>query len=445
MRLRIETVLIGTGASIGGAVNSTSNFPENSENKDESDQSLDAVESEDGGESSSDEPVVIEGEVIETEESAQDLQSSEADAENFPPDDEPDTENFGDEIEDVDEAAPVAPAAEPQKSSPMPLVFGGLLAGAIGFCAAYFLPTLSGEPDQMSDLSASVETNSSGLAELTARIDEIGASIPPATDTSGLESAISAVETSVGTLSSDVQALKNVPPVDLSELSASIATLSERVTALEIEDGNASSAQAEAAKAELQSFQVELQSMIAEAQSQIETAEDKAAAVEAAAAEAAALAQKKAELAELRSAVDSGGEFSDLVAAMSDVPAEIADHAKDGIPTLDVLQRQFPDAARAALGAVQTIPEDATTGSRLVAFLKRQTNARSISPREGDDPDAVLSRAQALLGTGNLSDALAEVDALPSEAQEAMAGWLADAHIRQSALDAVDALSQKVN
>ena len=122
-------------------------------------------------------------------------------------------------------------------------------------------------------------------------------------------------------------------------------------------------------------------------------------------------------------------------------PPALSDHAETGVPALVALQQDFPKAARAALATAQTVPDDASTGQKFTAFLKRQTNARSLSPRDGDDADAVLSRAEASLAEGDLKGALGEISALPEPAREAMQTWLNDAQRRDAALAAVNALT----
>jgi hypothetical protein len=62
--------------------------------------------------------------------------------------------------------------------------------------------------------------------------------------------------------------------------------------------------------------------------------------------------------------------------------------------------------------------------------LWNQLSLRSTAPRAGDDPDAVLSRAEAALAAGRLGEALAEVASLPAPVQSAMAGWIAQAQAR---------------
>ncbi|MFC3119087.1 mitofilin family membrane protein [Jhaorihella thermophila] len=77
--------------------------------------------------------------------------------------------------------------------------------------------------------------------------------------------------------------------------------------------------------------------------------------------------------------------------------------------------------------------------------MERQLGLRSVKPRAGDDADAILSRAEAALTGGDLNRALAELDALPQTARDAMSDWLAQARTRQAAIAAVDDLIQSLN
>jgi hypothetical protein len=79
------------------------------------------------------------------------------------------------------------------------------------------------------------------------------------------------------------------------------------------------------------------------------------------------------------------------------------------------------------------------------AFLRAQLGVRSLEPREGDDADAILSRAEAALAEGRLGDALAEIETLPEGARAAMSGWAAEATARRDALAAAEALSAELN
>ena len=65
------------------------------------------------------------------------------------------------------------------------------------------------------------------------------------------------------------------------------------------------------------------------------------------------------------------------------------------------------------------------SAARLGAFLKRQLNARSLTPQTGTSTDAILSRAEAALTSGDLSTVLAEIaDLTPAPAAQ-MAAWKA--------------------
>ncbi|MFT4014598.1 MAG: hypothetical protein QM682_14625 [Paracoccus sp. (in: a-proteobacteria)] len=116
--------------------------------------------------------------------------------------------------------------------------------------------------------------------------------------------------------------------------------------------------------------------------------------------------------------------LADLGGAGVQVPAVLTGE----IPRLDQLRSEFPEAARAGLAAsIKAVSAQEGALDRISNFLRVQTGARSVEPREGDDPDAVLSRADAAVETGNIGDALAQIAILPQPGQEAMAAWTARA------------------
>ena len=83
----------------------------------------------------------------------------------------------------------------------------------------------------------------------------------------------------------------------------------------------------------------------------------------------------------------------------------------------------------------------------LTNFLKAQTNARSIEARDGDDPDAVLSRANAEVEAGRIAEALSQIETLPDAGREAraMADWLNRANAYTQAQSALTDLSSGQN
>ena len=128
-----------------------------------------------------------------------------------------------------------------------------------------------------------------------------------------------------------------------------------------------------------------------------------------------------------------------------EVPAALSGPAEDGLPTLSQLQASFPDAARAALDAAIRADTGSEAGDRLFSFLRVQTGMRSLTPREGDDPDAILSRAEAALRGGDLGTVLTELEGLPETGRSEMTGWEDVARVRLEALAAAEALSSSLN
>lgn len=167
-------------------------------------------------------------------------------------------------------------------------------------------------------------------------------------------------------------------------------------------------------------------------------------------AEAAAAAQRAANIAalnQIEAALDTGATFADSLAPLAEqaeIPPALSQVAEVGVVTLAELQDRFPAAARAAL--IVSI-QDSTgegLGDRLTAFFRVQTGARSLSEREGDDPDAILSRAEAALKSGRLADSLALIATLPQVGQDEMADWVQPAATRQAAVEGHAALSTQL-
>ena len=107
------------------------------------------------------------------------------------------------------------------------------------------------------------------------------------------------------------------------------------------------------------------------------------------------------------------------------IPPALELGADQGGVDLEQLKQQFPSAARRALAASDPAEPASLSAARLGAFLKRQLNARSLAPQTGTSTDAILSRAEAALTSGDLSAALAEIaDLTPAPAAQ-MAAWKA--------------------
>ena len=313
---------------------------------------------------------------------------------------------------------PVTPVAEPEKRGSVfwPMLFGGIIAGGIGFAVAEY------------DL-----LEQAGLR-------------PADTSQSNLTDTIAAQEARIKALEETDPAPAPTDDAALHEVQALVAELATRVDDL----GNRPATEAPA-PVDTSAFEEELaalQSSVETQRDEIQRLLDNALSVEEATAQAAQAATLQSALGRIVSAVTTGqpfeAEIADLQAnGIQDVPPALADTAATGVVTAANLQDRFPDASRASLAAARAASPE-VDGGGIGGFFKQQLGARSVAPRDGDDPDAILSRAEAAMRDGRLADALAEVKALPPEAQEPLSEWLSDAQARHDAQDAVQTLTQRL-
>ena len=77
-------------------------------------------------------------------------------------------------------------------------------------------------------------------------------------------------------------------------------------------------------------------------------------------------------------------------------------------------------------------------------FLKSQFQARSTIPRQGSDPDAVLSRSEAFLKSNDLEKSLFELTQLDGIASKVMEPWRISAESRIESLLAVEQLLKSI-
>ena len=193
-----------------------------------------------------------------------------------------------------------------------------------------------------------------------------------------------------------------------------------------------------------------IDALLAEAQAMVDDAKlvsEQTAQIQVEANRAQVVAAAQSAIALVRGALNEGQPYADNLAPISEagleIPAALSDPAPDGVATQGTLLADFPAAARDALDAARHADPESTRG--LGAFLKRELGARSTTPQEGDDADAILSRAEAALKREDLSTALTELQALPDPAAEAMANWVELATVRRDALAALDAVAADLN
>lgn len=156
---------------------------------------------------------------------------------------------------------------------------------------------------------------------------------------------------------------------------------------------------------------------------------------------------------QLREAVRAGGAFEaelTAVRALAGTGAQwvgpldtLAAYAKDGVSDARTLRRDFGDAAKAVvLSTDGEAPRDWL--ERALAEAKSLVTVRRVGDIEGDEPDAVVARAELVLKQGDVGAAEAALAALEGAPAAAMAPWRARARAHVSvgrALAAIDALA----
>lgn len=343
---------------------------------------------------------------------------------------------------------PASPPPPPNAQSGFfPLVLGGVIAAGIGFGVSQFVgpmgtttaelssdvadlegrvTLMSGElSTQINDMSTSAADDTLGtvlpmIDSLTDRLDEQDARLTALSEDDDTEDQIAEAMAGLESrVSEQVAATLSEPLADLSALRDDI------------------SARQEGLRADIESLRALAETRLAEAEADVADAADRAART------AARLA-----LGDIAAAFDSGAPFAaaldDITAAGIDIPAPLSDVAQTGVPTLVELQERYTDAARRALGASLTSVETGSVTDRVALFLRSQTNARSLSAREGDDPDAILSRAEAALRAGRVANAIDELDALPDDGRAAMVDWIELAQLRADAAEGLTTLQNQL-
>lgn len=331
----------------------------------------------------------------------------------------------------VEEPQPVAPPPVVQKSSIWPAVFGGIVAAVIGFVAgrgdqldAYLPASLQ---RQTADLTPLVD-QASALEERIAQLETEPPNQDPAPSLEAFDVALT-----------DIEGVKFA----LSELAERVEEMGQQVETIEARPVETVETIVQQPIDNTQNAEE-----IASLQSAVQTLQSQIAQDEARAKSEAERLLAQAALTRVVTAVESGETFEPALSALEevtpiDVPDALRIAAAEGVPSMSFLRENFPDAARAGLAATRAeVPETEVGG--VGDFFRRQLSIRSVTPREGDDADAVLSRAEAALNAEDLEGTLVELDALPEVAKAAMQGWLDGAAARQDARQAAQEMADSL-
>ena len=345
----------------------------------------------------------------------------------------PDMEVVGDPEPQAD-PAPETNAQQTQSAGAgfLPLLLGGVVAGAIGYGVATYFPMNDGSVD----VSVQMQAQADQLAALEAKLADI-----PAVDLSGVEAQIASVGDQAAALSGAID-------TNFADLDARLTEVEKRPGA----DGTLSDTALAAYQRELEQLRADLEiqqatvmSTVAQAETDLAAARAEAEALEQEALASAEAAASRAALNRVSTAIETGAPFADALGDLGgDLPAALSSAAENGVATTAELTSDFPAAARAALAAARAEGVSDESGG-LGGFLRNQFDVRSTAPQEGSSPDAVLSRAEAAIKEGRVADALAEIEALPEVARAEMTDWTAQATERADVLDAVATLSETYN
>ena len=320
------------------------------------------------------------------------------------------------------------------------MIFAGILTALLGFVAGRS-DLLSGDPPPPPAdpaIAQGIADANDRLANLETAFSELPGPLPV---TDGAVD-LSPITDQLADLSAQVAEM-GAAPEQLAALSERLDVITARVDALVA----APAPTADVPDAALDAAMAELRAVAAAQQAEIDQLLANAQSIQSDAAAEARATLMRAAMTRITAAIDTGQPFAtalgDLQAAgATDIPEVLKGVAGVGVTPLATLQEQIPDAARAALAAARGMAEDS---SGLGGFLQRQLGARAVEPREGSDPNSVLSRVEAAVRAGRLGDALAEAEALPEPARNAMGPWLEQAQTRQDAVTAANALAERLS
>ena len=240
------------------------------------------------------------------------------------------------------------------------------------------------------------------------------------------------------------------PPVNMAAIEARLDALSGQLT--ELEAGTATPSVAAATGAELESLEsrlTEIESRVAaipagaDLERSLAETEQRLADLETGQG-GVALPAKSFALIGIRAAAETGAPYLRLLReagyADAEIPEVVMIHAETGVATVAELQRSFDGHAREALKA-SNAQSDGEGG--FLGLLSSLVQVRPLTPQEGDDAAAALSRAEGSLMAGDLRAALMTLAALPDSAQEALADWTLEAEARIAVLAAIDTMLER--
>lgn len=144
----------------------------------------------------------------------------------------------------------------------------------------------------------------------------------------------------------------------------------------------------------------------------------------------------------IQAAVEAGIPYAAIIGENEinslELPAIILELSEDGVATLLELQNEFEDLITEALKAVETGAESGSIQDMARSIVSSLVQVRSLTPREGDDAVAVLSRLEERLKKGDLESVLELYGQLPQPVQVTLESWKQKVQNRLDLLIAVE-------
>lgn len=347
---------------------------------------------------------------------------------------------------DATTARPVPPRSNAQYSDPPEApskassfgagLLGGLIAAALGLGAGWLWLDQSSRTEAFDTRLGTLERE---IAPLSDGLDGLRGET---------QASLSAIDARLGTTGSG-----------LTEIGTQLEALETRLVEAENSAGPDGTlareavarwqAEVDALRADLERQAQEIATMAERAAQEVAAAGRTAEEIEAEAAAVAARARARATLAEIEAALETGEPYPELLeelqaTAPADIPAALTGPAAEGVASRAELIEAFPEPARAALATARREGLSGEEGGRVAGFFRDTLQLRSTAPGDGTTTDATLSRAEAALRDGRLTEALSEIDALPEPVREVLSDWITPARTRAEALAAADTLSQSL-
>ncbi|MCT8268603.1 hypothetical protein NYQ83_15085 [Afifella sp. JA880] len=290
----------------------------------------------------------------------------------------------------------------------------------------------AGEPGALDDLRSRVASLEEQMSATANSGEDAPAGATTSASTGASEEELQALSSRLDELSGRLGNLENAAPVDLGPLQQAVTTNQQMLTTLQQSvSGAANSSDLSNVRdsvADLQNALQQTQSSDEETRAQLEELSQRMTKLEGSMENAKAIAPAVAAEA-FADAVASGEPYETELKAVSGFAGEgavsetLSAHAAEGLPTREALAAEFHTYVPKILRAADAPEKDVGVMDRLIASARGLVEVRPAGPRQGDEPDAIVSRIEGDLAAGRLKEAYTEWQSLPEDVRQPSADW----------------------